>query len=181
MFNGELKGGDWRPRVAQAPGLTHTWVEGWFTGGVEAIVSEARGEGWECVMIESTARGPITQAARARVLGSGQRLSDLVIRGRCTQPWPPSSSDCNVASAGGRLISGRCSCWWATVTTFSTVSWKRPRSSDVLPTSTLGSMTSPGPEPHFTSMTASAVYIAARVASGATSALCHEIDSTASS
>lgn len=74
MFNGELKGGDWRPRVAQAPGLTHTWVEGWFTGGVEAIVSEARGEGWECVMIESTARGPITQAARARVLGSGATL-----------------------------------------------------------------------------------------------------------
>lgn len=74
MLTEVFRGRDWRPRVAQASGLTHTWVEGWFTGGVEAIVSEVRGEGWECLVIESTSRGPITHGARAKVLTSGATL-----------------------------------------------------------------------------------------------------------
>lgn len=71
MLIKEFKRRDWRPRVAQEPGLAHTWVEGWCTGGVEAIVAEVRREAWECLMIESAARGPITQAARAKVVAAG--------------------------------------------------------------------------------------------------------------
>ena len=65
------KGGDWHPREAQAPGLTHTWVAEWYTGGVEAIVAEVRGEAWECLMIESTSNGPIAPAARAEIVAAG--------------------------------------------------------------------------------------------------------------
>lgn len=65
------KGGDWHPREAQAPGLTHTWVAEWYTGGVEAIVAEVRGQAWECLMIESTSNGPIAQTARAEIVADG--------------------------------------------------------------------------------------------------------------
>lgn len=72
MLTEAFKGGDWHPHVAQADGLmTHTWVGGWYTGGVEAIVAEVRGEAWECLMIESTSSGPITQTARGSVLAAG--------------------------------------------------------------------------------------------------------------
>lgn len=65
------QGGEWHPRVAHAPGLTHTWVGEWYTGGVEAIVAEARSEAWECLMIESTSKGPIPQTARAELMSAG--------------------------------------------------------------------------------------------------------------
>ncbi|AFV14869.1 hypothetical protein OEM_p100890 (plasmid) [Mycobacterium intracellulare subsp. yongonense 05-1390] len=71
MLTEAFKGGDWQPHTAQAAGLTHTWVEGWYAGGVEAIVAEVRGEAWECLMIESTSNGPITQTARAKVFALG--------------------------------------------------------------------------------------------------------------
>lgn len=69
------QGGEWHPRVAQAPGLTHTWVGQWYTGGVEAIVAEVRGEGWECLLIESTSIGPIEQTARAEIVAAGATVA----------------------------------------------------------------------------------------------------------
>lgn len=66
-----FKGIDWHPRVARFAGLTHTWVGGWHTGGVEEIVSAVRREGWDCLVIESTSNGPITPAARDEVRASG--------------------------------------------------------------------------------------------------------------
>lgn len=71
MLTEAFKGGDWQPHTAHAAGLTHTWIEGWYAGGVEAIVAEVRGEAWDCLMIESTSNGPITQTARAKVFGLG--------------------------------------------------------------------------------------------------------------
>ncbi|TXH26084.1 MAG: hypothetical protein E6R06_07570 [Mycobacterium sp.] len=68
-------GSDWHPRVAQAPGLTHTWVGQWYTGGVEAIVAEVAGDAWECLMIESTSNGPIAQTARAEIVAAGATVA----------------------------------------------------------------------------------------------------------
>lgn len=71
MLTEAFLGADWRPGVAQAVGLTHTWVPGWYAGGVEAIVAEVRGEAWDCLMIESTSNGPISQTARDEVVAAG--------------------------------------------------------------------------------------------------------------
>lgn len=70
-MNVAFQGGDWHPRVAQAAGLTHTWVEGWSAGGVEAIVAEIRREAWECLTIESTSNGPVTRTCREQVFTAG--------------------------------------------------------------------------------------------------------------
>lgn len=76
MITHTFKPIDWQPQAARFAGLTHTWVGGWHAGGVEEIVSAARCEGWECLVIESTSNGPITPAARDRVRASGATVVD---------------------------------------------------------------------------------------------------------
>lgn len=71
MLTMAIEGRAWTPNEAGREGVTHTWVEGWYAGAVEAIVSEVRGEEWECLMIESTSNGPIAQGARETVLAAG--------------------------------------------------------------------------------------------------------------
>ncbi len=66
------EGGDWHPRTARAtPLAAHTWVTGWHTGAVEALVTAARAEEWQCIVIEATSDCPLTRSARAAVHAAG--------------------------------------------------------------------------------------------------------------
>lgn len=71
MLTDAVEGSDWHPHTARAACMAHTWVTGWHAGGVERIVAEAREEGWECVVIESTSNGPITRSALMAVHAAG--------------------------------------------------------------------------------------------------------------
>lgn len=63
----------WSPHTARAAGMAHAWVTGWHTGGLEAIVTDARAAGWECLLIEGT-HNPVIHTARAKVLAAGATI-----------------------------------------------------------------------------------------------------------
>jgi len=65
---------EWSPQTARTACLAHTWISGWHTGGVEAIVTDVHKAGWECLLIESTSNGPLTHATRAEVLAAGATI-----------------------------------------------------------------------------------------------------------
>ncbi len=62
---------DWSPRTAHTQCLAHAWVPCWDAGGVEALVATARGQAWECIVVESTSNGPLPQTTLAKVLAAG--------------------------------------------------------------------------------------------------------------
>lgn len=65
---------EWSPQTARTACLAHTWISGWHTGGVEAIVTDVHKAGWECQLIESTSNGPLTHTTRADVLAAGATI-----------------------------------------------------------------------------------------------------------
>lgn len=57
--------------TARTACTAHTWITGWHTGGVEAILTDALQAGWECLLIESTSGRPLSHTTRAAVLAAG--------------------------------------------------------------------------------------------------------------
>ena len=63
---------DWHPSTPHAACMPHTWITRWDDHSVKALVTQARAESWECLVIASGHHDPLTAEALAelRLIGA---------------------------------------------------------------------------------------------------------------